>query len=328
MLYVFYSISATLFVIAMYVGWTSSSGMDNDISLIDEYIHKLKRNAKRSYLTIIIASLFAIFPIIDVSNLHEIKEYDSKSYSYRTSEYETMLLKAKYKSQDDALVSTLPMGIGLLFLMFTYVLVRFVLISGEKQRKIWNLKYAEREEEEFERKILMEKAQETQAIQKITEKYGKPDKIIHTTSNYPPDWTVAIFFVLDSKLLCYKDNVINFNEIIGCGLNDDSVTEIQQTGMSTTNVSTNTGSMVGRALVGGVVGGVGGAIIGGATASKTGQTEVKTNSISRKKHNYTILINTKNIGNPLVKIPCGNLGNVVDEVMATINAIIANNSQS
>lgn len=79
--------------------------------------------------------------------------------------------------------------------------------------------------------------------------------------------------------------------------------------------------MAKRAAVGGLLLGGAGAVIGGGTASK----QTVTNQEADKIYNdYTALINTKNISNPIIRVHVGNDGSKANDIIALVNAVIAN----
>ena len=321
----YFIFSLTLLAIAIWIG-ASVDGI-TELSQADEYETKLRKRTIIAAIFAVISIGIAAVPLIDSFTEERIEvEVQSPYSSYKSKEFwsQTKVLKIQYKDSWDApstwYIWILAIGGGV------YLLSRIGKPGRGKEQQVNHIKELEAAkayELEEQRKT---REAETQAIKFVTDNFGKPDKIIHTVSStVRPDWSRTVFFVFDKELMYYNNRVVRFNEIISCDYVDNSTVETKQTGSATTDISTNTGSMLGRAVVGGVLAGGAGAIIGGATARQTGETVIETNSVSVTKHDYTVIVNTKNVRNPLLKIPCGEREQAMHDIVATLKAAIANN---
>ena len=138
----------------------------------------------------------------------------------------------------------------------------------------------------------------------------------------PKGYKNAFYINMLSRKIMAKGQIINFDKIISCSYTDNSHIESSQIGESVSTSTINNGSMVGRAMIGGMLAGGVGAIIGGSTAKRDTISSINTTTTSHVIHNYTIIINVKDILNPVCKIPCGENEQAVHNIVGTINAII------
>ena len=317
----FFAFSLIFLFFALVVG-AFNDGI-TELSQADEYEKKLRKRTIIAAMLVVISIGFAVIPLID-SFTDEVIEIEQKSPYVLKFVHKTKYLQVQYEYSYDApstwYLWILAIGEGI------YLLTMIGRPGRKKEEEIRRIKEHEAKKAyELEEKRKTREA-EAQAIKFITDNFGKPDKIIHTVSSVPrPDWSRTVFFVFDKELMYYNDHVVRFNEIISCDYVDNSTVETKQTGTATTEISTDTGSMLGRAVVGGVLAGGAGAVIGGSTAKQTGETMIETNSVSVTKHNYTVIINTKNVRNPLLKIHCGEREQAMHDIVATLRAAIANN---
>ncbi len=320
MYFLTFCVSLIVFVFATFTRINIS--LVDELSKIDEYEKELKKKTLIASLLTVLSICIAILPIIDEKTFEETTIKEKSQYSsYERTEVVNVSklykLQCKYDTPSVWYIWILFISEGIyLFTCIGYPKKE----KKERIKQITNNQFAEAIRIEKNRK---EKETETEAIKFITENFGRPDKIIHTTPATPPNWDRTVFFVFDKGLMYYNDRVVHFSELISCEYVDDSTIETQLTGTKTTESSTNTGSMLGRAVVGGILAGGAGAIIGGATAKQTGETKIETNSVSVTKHNYIIVINTANVRNPLLKINCGDCQQAVLDIVATLNAAIA-----
>ena len=323
MYFIIFVISLIFFITAICIG--GSTIEFKDLSQVNEFTKELHKRTLYASVITGIAIAIAIVPLIDASTFHSIKVKmeDNQNRTYTKTIRESKIFRIKC-SDDYYEPSTWYIWI-LLVVQGVYLMSCIGKTDRKTKEEVKRIK-----KEEAKKALLVvqqRKAREaeTQAIKYVTEHFGKPDKIVHTSSSVlQPDWDRAVFFIFDNELIYYNNIVIHFNELISCEYVDNSIVETKQTGTAITKTSTNTGSMLGRAVVGGMLAGGAGTIIGGVTAKQTGETKIETNSVSITKHDYTILINTKNVRNPLVKIPCGDRQQVVHDIIATLNAAIAN----
>jgi len=119
----------------------------------------------------------------------------------------------------------------------------------------------------------------------------------------------------DSKIVVIKEDAYSFDDIIGV----DYMDKLQNVRTSAT-IRTDNSSMIGRAAVGGLVAGGLGAAVGAATAKQ------HTSYDNPGVHDYVVLINTKKLSNPLIELKISNNISQVNEIIATINAVMAYNS--
>ena len=132
----------------------------------------------------------------------------------------------------------------------------------------------------------------------------------------------AFYVSIRNKTIMANNRVIAFSDIIHCELDDDKQTVYNQVGSSKSETTSDAGSMVGRAIVGGLIAGGTGAIIGGATGKKETSTTINTTTTTHISHDYTVVINVRDIVEPLCKIHCGENEKAAKEIVGTINAII------
>lgn len=196
------------------------------------------------------------------------------------------------------------------------ILIIIVLVVGLISMNRRNDSYEETKER---RRLLAEKfqkeAEEKEKIQKEIEKkeiekYGICTKSIKW-------WFDARTYLIrvyeETKIIRIKDEDYKFSDIIGV----DYMDKVQKSGTMTT--TTNGKSLAGRALVGGLVAGGLGAAVGAVTAKQ------QTSYIDNDVHDYVILINTKILSKPLIELRIANNISQVNEIIATLNAVIANN---
>lgn len=194
------------------------------------------------------------------------------------------------------------------------ILIIIVVIVGITSTIRRNSSYEETKER---RRLLAEKfqkeAEEKERIQKEEEKkeiekYGVCTKSIKWWFDAS---TYLIRIYEATKTIRIKEDDYKFSDILGV----DYIDKAQKSGTMTT--TTNGKSLAGRALVGGLVAGGLGAAVGAVTAKQ--QTVYSDNDV----HDYVVLINTKILSNPLIELRIANNISQVNEVIATVNAVIA-----
>lgn len=151
------------------------------------------------------------------------------------------------------------------------------------------------------------------ARSELTNKYGEPIKSI-VLEQYNLDKEIDVFEKDKRVWICGKDYPMK--TILSCTFNDNPTVS---KGSSVSTTATNNGNMVKRAVVGQVIAGGAGAVIGGATASKT---TVTTQSSDKITHNYTVLITVNSLADPIIRIPLGQDGKTVNEIVALMNVVI------
>lgn len=317
--------SSLAFVIAIMLG---RYGKDKEIieeSDLEEYLSEYKKFLIGAIIALVIALGLCIPPIIDSLSYHKIKvvEQEFSDWKIEKTMYESDIFHCQWEYECDKPSAWYIWMLG--FAELVFIFINIARLTSERSEREWQIKMKKKEEEERLEKLRLEKEAKDCAIKKITDLYDYPDKIIYTTDDTPPDWRKAVFFVFSKKVMCYGEKSIIFKDLISCTYIDDSKVKTTSTGNSSIHMSTDTGSLVGRSLVGGLIGGEAGAIIGGATASQSGTATTTSTSYSETKHDYTVIVNTRNMNEPLLKIPCGQREQAVHEIIATLNAAIANN---
>ena len=201
-------------------------------------------------------------------------------------------------------------------------------IESEEAKQKYEKKRAElkkkKEEEEAAKKLEEEKKKQQydEQVTLLNTEVGVPDKTI-IIEPLDINKEIRAYSSLEKVTILGKD--YDFASILSCTFTDDSWVEKGETTLTSTgSAKTDNGNMLGRAIVGGVVAGGAGAVIGGSTAKKNTQsTSVVQQGKDTLHHNYTVLISVKDIANPLIRIPLGKKGNVVNDIVALMNAIIA-----
>lgn len=174
--------------------------------------------------------------------------------------------------------------------------------TKERRRKL-----AEKFQKEAEEKEKIQKEEEKKEIAKYGCTCTKSIKWWFDASTY------LIRVYEESKKILIMDEEYSFSDIIGV----DYMDKVHQIRTATT--TTNNANMVGRAVVGGLVGGGLGAAVGAVTAKQ------QTSYDNSEVHDYVVLINTKILSKPLIELRIANNLPQVNEVVATLNAVIANN---
>jgi len=167
--------------------------------------------------------------------------------------------------------------------------------------------------ERFQKEAEVRESKEKQLMLEEEAKYGKCTKVIKWWFD---NKTVLIRVFEDSRTIFIKDKEYKFNDLIGVSYVDEISNVVR---VATTH--TDTKNMAGRAIVGGLIAGGLGAAVGAVTAKQ------QTSYSNDTPHDYVIIINTKDLSNPLVKLKISNNLMQVNEVMATINAVIAYNQK-
>ena len=198
-----------------------------------------------------------------------------------------------------------------------FVLIAVVGITANKQEKEAAEKRAlrRRQEEARQRAKLEEKKKiYDSSKQKLIDKYGQPDKTI-VLGEYDLTKEIMAFGMINRIWLLGRD--LPMGDILSCSFSDDQ--HIKK-GEVTCETKTNTSNMAKRAVVGAVISGSTGAVIGGATAKK--ETIVKQGN-DRIIHNYTVIVNVNSLSNPIVRIPLGEDGKTVNEIVGLLNVIVS-----
>lgn len=144
---------------------------------------------------------------------------------------------------------------------------------------------------------------------------GEPCKtiIIHE-SNIDINNELIVFDKVRKLWLCGHE--ISIDDINSFVIDDESVI---QKGQITAVTSTNTGSMAGRSITGALLGGEAGAIIGGATAKKETVFKQENDKIF---HDFALIVNIRDINNPMLLIKIGRNKNKAMEINALMQVIM------
>lgn len=210
--------------------------------------------------------------------------------------------------------------LGTILLIFTGIVVVALIVSSEKEKE----RKEERHKKSTELRIKREEELQNVIIpaydesrNKLFEKYGDPTKIF-VLGDYNLEKEIIVFEESKRIWLCGKD--LPLKNILSCTFKDD-IRVVK--GAITSTTKTNSGNMVKRAVVGDVLLGGAGAVIGGSTAKKSTITVQEDDKIY---HNYTIVINVDSISDPIVNIPIGEDGNILNEIIGVMNVIIKRNN--
>lgn len=190
-------------------------------------------------------------------------------------------------------------------------------IGVPKQRKLFSeiKENCKKQEQEVIEKHLRQ-------IRDLDNKYGECTKSIEfdiRSQFYSGGGTFYnCFRVYDGKSVIVFDwgkNVIKFSDILKVSIHDSIISNYSPISVTTT---TSSKDVFGRAVAGYVLGGGIGAILGGATAPQ----ETTFTYMDDQQHDYTILINTKDLSKPLVTIHMGDDLRATQEIVALIFSII------
>lgn len=172
------------------------------------------------------------------------------------------------------------------------------------------------EQANAKKKLYEEKKQAVQSkSEELVAKYGECDQHIVVGNELNIDEHIFVFG--KSKKIRLLGNELGFSDILGVQLSD-SPTVIKGQIHSVTKTSGS--SMVKRAVVGDVLLGGAGAVIGGATAKKNTTTTQDPDVI---KHDYTVIVNIRDIKSPIVRVNVGGNGKLANDLVALFNVIIA-----
>lgn len=226
------------------------------------------------------------------------------------------------------------------------LILALVLIVGKYAISYYNNKVLEQEEDaindsnakryEEERRI-EQRAMEIrkQSYQTMLDKhktlYGNCSKKIQINGAYDYNVFSEINVYPEKKKIQILENVYEFDKLLRVECTDEqNTTQTVYTRNEDSYAQTSTGlkSTVGRAAVGYAIGGGVGAIIGANTASKNTRI-VNGDSVSEitstTMHSYKITIYLKDIEKPYVNIQVGDNEMLKNDIVGTIEAIIASN---
>lgn len=193
---------------------------------------------------------------------------------------------------------------------------------------LWDVEMAKREREktaakkelEGKRRLELEEKENKYNIAKneLFARNGEPCKTILISESsielFNMNNELIVFDKARKLWLCGHE--ISIDDINSFVIDDESTI---QKGQITAVTSTDTGSMAGRSIAGALLGGEAGAIIGGATAKK--QTILKQEN-DKIIHYYALVVNIRDINNPMLLIKIGRNKNKAMEINALMQVIM------
>lgn len=203
---------------------------------------------------------------------------------------------------------------GCIGIFVLIVLIGIVIHLGNKADKEAKLKKEEAQRKDEEQRALAESEFNTK-IDAITNKYGKPDKIIRLNEYR------YIAVCAQQQIICINSTEgILFKDILSSKIIDNyQIKHGKITGDATT--STSTSSLVGRSAAGALVGGGVGAAIGASSASKNTSVNY-TQSNDKLIHDYVLVITLNRFDSSIIKVQIGNdweTASEIEHIFALIN---------
>ena len=201
-----------------------------------------------------------------------------------------------------------------------YIIGRILLSWNSTMAKLAKEKAIAKKELEEKRRLELEERKRKYNCTKneMIARNGKPCKrIIFCESDDDPfniDNELIVFDKTKRMWLCGTE--ISINDINSFTIEDETVI---QKGQITAVTSTDTGSMMDRSFVGALLGGEAGAIIGGATAKKETVFRQEDDKIT---HNYALVVNIRDINNPMLLIKIGQDKDKAMEINALMQVIM------
>lgn len=208
------------------------------------------------------------------------------------------------------------LGWILVCVAFFFVIIGYIGISKDKEKA--KEQEEKRKQKEIEKQAEIDKKTPiyNSEKEKLVEKYGNPDKTIILEEL---DLSKEIMAFGSAKRIWLLGRDLPMSDIISCTFSDNK--QIIKGNISY-ETKTNTGNMAKRAIVGGALLGGTGAVIGGATAKKGTTVKQEDDKIV---HDYTVIININNLSEPVIRIPLGQDGSTVNEIVGLMNVIINRN---
>ena len=211
---------------------------------------------------------------------------------------------------------------GLIFAAFCamFIIERSVNSWDTAMAKREQKKAAAKKELEEKRRLELEEKEHKYNIAKneLFARNGEPCKtIVISESRFDLFNINNELIVFDkAKKLWLCGHEVSIDDINSFVIDDESTI---QKGQITAVTSTDTGSMAGRSIAGALIGGEAGAIIGGATAKK--QTVLKQEN-DKIIHDYALVVNIRDINNPMLLIKIGRNKNKAMEINALMQVIM------
>lgn len=212
------------------------------------------------------------------------------------------------------------LGVVVAIICTMYIIGHTVMLWDAAMAKREREKTAAKKELEEKRRLELEEKEHKYNIAKneLFARNGEPCKTIVISESRFDLFNInneLIVFDKAKKLwLCgYEISIVDINSF---AIDDESVI---QKGQVTAVTSTDTSSLASRSIAGALIGGEAGAIIGGATAKK--QTVLKQEN-DKIIHDYALVVNIRDINNPMLLIKIGRNKNKAMEINALMQVIM------
>ena len=202
--------------------------------------------------------------------------------------------------------------ISIIIILSLFVL--YIIWAEGKSEKLSKLEKEEIQRKAEEQKALAE-SEYNAKIDAISNKYGKPDKIIRLKGYR------YIVICAQQQVVCVNSTEgVLFKDILSSKIIDNY--QIKHGKISgDAKTTTSTASLIGRSAAGALVGGGVGAAIGASSASKN-TTVNYTQSNDQLVHDYVLIITLNRFDSPIIKINIGNdweKASEIEHIFALIN---------
>ena len=212
------------------------------------------------------------------------------------------------------------LGVVIAIICTMYIIGHTVMLWDAARAKREREKIAAKKKLEEKRRLELEEKEHKYNIAKneLFARNGEPCKtIVISESRFDLFNINNELIVFDkAKKLWLCGHEISIDDINSFAIDDESVI---QKGQVTAVTSTDTSSLASRSIAGALIGGEAGAIIGGATAKK--QTVLKQEN-DKIIHDYAIVVNIRDINNPMLLIKIGRNKNKAMEINALMQVIM------
>ena len=212
------------------------------------------------------------------------------------------------------------LGVVVAIICSMYIMGHTVMLWDAAMAKREREKTAAKKELEEKRRLELEEKEHKYNIAKneLFARNGEPCKtIVISESRFDLFNINNELIVFDkAKKLWLCGHEISIDDINSFAIDDESVI---QKGQVTAVTSTDTSSLASRSIAGALIGGEAGAIIGGATAKK--QTVLKQEN-DKIIHDYALVVNIRDINNPMLLIKIGRNKNKAMEINALMQVIM------
>lgn len=212
------------------------------------------------------------------------------------------------------------LGVVIAIICTMYIIGHTVMLWDAARAKREREKIAAKKKLEEKRRLELEEKEHKYNIAKneLFARNGEPCKtIVISESRFDLFNINNELIVFDkAKKLWLCGHEISIDDINSFAIDDESVI---QKGQVTAVTSTDTSSLASRSIAGALIGGEAGAIIGGATAKK--QTVLKQEN-DKIIHDYALVVNIRDINNPMLLIKIGRNKNKAMEINALMQVIM------